>query len=202
MFWKCTPNMNIVRSAFLPHKEALISRMARNRRHFFPHVERTPRRVSRLSRFAAELHSTNCNLPLFLDSLICPTYLLLSSYPACTSVCLPIAGPSFSFQDNLPPELSVTFTCRVFSECSFRENRCNLVNKNEEILCERNTAIYHEGTLSLSIQDFITHYIKRRNSFAIINNRKGISSSVYYILKSRNVNLIQKNLKSKYYKIL
>lgn len=52
---------------------------------FSPCVERTniPPCQSAVS-FRSELHSANYNLPLFLDSLICPARSLFSSYPACT----------------------------------------------------------------------------------------------------------------------
>lgn len=130
---------------------------------FFLRVERTntPSRQSAVS-FRSELHSTNCNLPLFLDSLIpylsC-LCLLFSSYPACMPACLPIAGPSFSLQDDFPPELSVTFTCRVsvFQNVHFERTGATLSIKisNEKILCDCHSLWECTRKLSLSTQDLI-----------------------------------------------
>lgn len=104
---------------FCLREEALISRMARNRRHFFARAgtNGTPRRVTRPSRFAASF-SANCNLPFFPDSLICPA--CPACLPLCLAflpVCLPIAGPSSSFRTTLfPGSLSRTRVASFFQD--------------------------------------------------------------------------------------
>lgn len=120
--------INAARIAFFPdHKEALISRIACNRRYFFPRAERTntlPRQslVSFCSKLRRKLQS-----PLFLDSLICPACL-----PLFHSL-LPIAGPSSSFQDDPLSKFSVTYTCRVLFRTfvSRRARRCD-IDKNDD----------------------------------------------------------------------
>lgn len=106
--------MNATSTALLlRHKEALISRMAQSTT-FCPMRNVHPA-VSRLSRSAVSF-GANCNLPFFLDSLICPVCLYFSlsfslffSFPIFR---LPIANPRLllSCQDD-PPVLSVTYTC-------------------------------------------------------------------------------------------
>jgi len=100
---------------------------ARNRRHFFlplpSGTNETPRRVSRLSRFAASF-SANCDLPFSLDSLICPACLSAYFSLSRSLLRLPIAGPLSSFRTS-----SVTGRRRVLpSGCS---SRCGVADKND-----------------------------------------------------------------------